>query len=680
MQIAIKRFKFQSGDFIIADAIDEEGKRLVITGNLHNAKLDAVYDLELERTEHPKYGVQWQITEKHSGGKIEPADIKTYLMSGAIIGCGPSTGQKIYDMFGKDSLRIIREEHERLLEVPGISTKKALQIHDGEAKVSPESGLMGIPGMTASRARKLHKQYGENAFKVMQDTPYQPIYDIKGFSFKTVDSMALNGHLVKKDAEQRIAAALTFILTDIEKDGHCYCGKPKLLEKAEELLGVEKEKIEKVLQDEIDKGNIILESRSVYAKHVYETECETAEYVKELMSRSAGLNVQQIAQAVTANTLVQEQIDAVTGALSNNIYGITGGAGTGKTTVINEIAKIWKNLTGKRVVMCAPTGKAARRMEEVTGCKAMTSARLTFVEREHPSNALIICDESSMLDIYMAHDLVKLAVEGKNSIVFVGDVHQLPPIGAGTFFKDVLECVPSKKLLICHRQFGTIAENADKINHGEKLSSMTFDDTSKFISATDNLTDKAIDEYKKAVAQYGIKGVCLLMPFRQARGSIPCTETANTILRKAYNPNTPENGCKFAEGDRVINLTNDPENDIANGDVGTVLVSSKEDNIFKVEMDSGRVVTYTHEGEYQFELAYALTIHKSQGSEYDCVIIVLTVAAFIMLERNLVYTAVTRGKKQVIMMGEKKAYGMAIGKNQATKRNTKLATRIKGEM
>lgn len=680
--ITITKFRFQRDDFIIAEARNTNGIRDIYTGSVPNAEIGGEYRIDFEDTVHPKFGPQKKILHVYTNTEstsIEPSNIKNYLMSGVIPGCGMVTAQKIYEQFGDDSLNIIRNDYIRLTEIAGISDKKALQMHDGEKNAIPASGLMGIAGMTVSKATKLYKQYGDEALHVLQETPYQPIYDIKGFSFKTVDVMALQGGFAHKDDDMRVAAALTFILTDLEKEGHCYCGKPKLIENAEKLLGVSSEQIERVLSDEVTKGNVVIDGRAVYAKSVYNTECDTAESVVALTNKQSILDEKTIANNVSTGTLADEQKEAVIGALTHNIYAITGGAGTGKTTVINEIAKLWTKLTHRDIVLCAPTGKAARRMSEVTGIDAITCARLVINPTAQKNNALIICDEASMLDIYMAHDLVSLANNKNNSILFVGDVHQLPPIGAGTFFNDLLECgvVANTRLMICHRQFGVIAENADKINQGKQLSTLIFDgDNTKFVSTTDNPVESAIAEYKKAVAQYGVKNVCLLLPFRQARGSVPATETANTILRPAYNANTCRPGCKFADGDRVINLVNDPENDIANGDTGTVVYSSKTDNLFTVEMDTEKTVTYPHEGEYQFDLAYALTVHKSQGSEYDCVIMVLTAAAFIMLERNLVYTGVTRGKKKVIMMGEKKAYGMAIHTQKANKRNTKLISRI----
>ncbi len=680
--ITITKVRYNQNGFSIVVAKDKDGKQDVYTGNFPDVDVAEEYDVECVETTHPKFGKQYKVTKivRDTVALPDPDNILQYLLSGAITGCGPTTAKKIYDQFGDDSLRIIREDWKQLAVIKGLSEKTAEKIHNGEGNVSATAGLLGFVGITPSKAKRIYATYGDEADRIVREEPYRLMYDIKGFAFKTVDNIALSNG-IDKHAAQRIAGALTFILVELGKEGHCYCGKKKLLDQAEELLSIERENIETELQNEVDKGNIVVEGRSVYAKSVYDTECETAKWVMEMVDKSSPFTKQQVEDAISHIpnlNIVEEQHEAVIGALTNNVFAITGGAGTGKTTVIKTIAEAYRWICRGRVVMCAPTGKAARRMTEATGFKAMTSARLSLVQREWPVNSLIICDEASMLDIQMAHDLVYVARQGNNQIVFIGDVNQLPPVGAGTFFRDLLESyvVEKKMLLICHRQSGVIAENADKINRGERLGNLVFDGThTKYLNGTD--VESAVNAYRDAVAKYGVANVCLLLPFRAARGNVPATESANNILRPAYNKNTPQRGCKFAEGDRVINLVNDPEQDIANGDVGTVIYSSKEENIFQVEMDSGVSVEYPHEGEYQFDLAYALTIHKSQGSEYDCVIILLTSAAFIMLERNLVYTAVTRGKKEVIMMGEKKAYGMALNTQKAVKRNTKLIERLR---
>ena len=679
--ITVTRVRYNQNGFAILVAKDKDGNLDVYTGNFPEPDVDEEYDVECVETIHPKFGKQYKATKiiREAVALPDPQNILQYLLSGAIKGCGPTTARKIYEQFGDNSLRIIREDWKQLAVIKGLSEKTAEKIHNNETGASTTAGLLGFVGITPTKAKKIHAVYNEDAERIVREEPYRLMYDIKGFAFKTVDAIALSNG-IEKENPQRIAGALTFILVELGKEGHCYCGKKKLLDKAEELLTIERTLIEQELTNEVNAGRIVVEGRSVYAKSVYDTECETAKWVMEMVKKPARIyraQVETVLRNMANLNIVDEQRDAVIGALVNNVFAITGGAGTGKTTVIKTIAEVYKKLCNGKVVMCAPTGKAARRMTEATGCRAMTSARLSLVQREWPENSIIICDEASMLDIQMAHDLMHVAQKGNNQIVFIGDVSQLPPVGAGTFFRDVLESgvVGIKRLLICHRQSGVIAENADKIRRGEKLSTLVFDGVNtKYLKGVE--VADAIAAYKIAVAKYGVENVCLLLPFRQARGNVPATESANYILRPAYNSNEPRRGCKFADGDRVINLVNDPEQDIANGDVGTVVYSSREENIFQVQMDSGVVVEYTHEGEYQFDLAYALTIHKSQGSEYDCVIVLLTSAAFIMLERNLVYTAVTRGKKEVIMMGEKKAYGMALNSQKAIKRNTKLIERM----
>lgn len=678
--IIVTKIRFQKINFAIVVAKDDNGCNEVYLGNFPNLSVGAEYTVDVEEKIDATWGKQYKVlnAQHTSNAPARPDNVRLYLLSGAIFGCGPVLAEKIYDTFGESSLDVIRNDWHQLEKVPGISVKKAEQIHTNEANATASQGLLGLPGITKAKADKLFAYYGPDADRIIKEDTYQPVYNIKGWGFKTSDDIAKLQDWFDEKHPKRIGAAITFVLYELEKEGHCYCGKKKMTERVQELLHIPEELIHRILDEEVSEGRVIIEGRSVYAKKVYDAECETAKMVMALFHKPARFSetqAEQALQAVGIGNLVEEQKIAVLGALSHNIYAITGGAGCGKTTVINTIAKMWKQLCNDKIVMCAPTGKAARRMTEATGCKAITSARLTMKESEHPQNALIICDEASMLDMWMARDLINVAQKGNNQILFVGDVSQLPPVGAGTFFRDILDSgiIKGKKLWMCHRQSGVIAQNANKINKGCKIEDLEFDGThTSFLYG--NTVEAAVKAYQKAVSKYGVENVCLLLPFRQARGTVPATSSANFILRPAYNKNKPRTNCIFADGDRVLNLVNDPENDIANGDVGTVKYSGEDK--FVVVMDSGAEITYNHSAEKHFDLAYALTIHKSQGSEYDCVILLLTNAAFIMLERNLVYTAVTRGKKEVLMMGDKKAYAIALHTQKAIKRNTKLIDRM----
>lgn len=678
--IVVKKIRFEKDGFAIIVAQDDDKHNDVYLGNFPHLSLDAEYNVEVEEKMDPKWGKQYKVlSASHtSAAPANPDNVRLYLLSGAIFGCGPVLAQKIYDTFGDDALNVIRNDWKQLEQIPGISSKKAQQIHEGEANATTSTGLLGIPGVTKAKAEKVFAFYGLDAERILKEDPYRITYDIKGFGFKISDALAMQQPGFSELDPRRIGAAITFVLYELDKEGHCYCAKKKMTERVRELTGAPEELIHQILDEEVKAERVIIEGRSIYARKVYDVECETAKTTIGLFKKAPRFSEADAScalQAVGVGNLVEEQKIAVLGAISNNIYAITGGAGCGKTTVINTIAKMWKHLCKDKIVMCAPTGKAARRMTEATGCKAITSARLTMKESEHPQNALIICDEASMLDMWMARDLINVAHKGNNQIIFVGDVSQLPPVGAGTFFRDILESgiINGKKLWMCHRQSGVIAQNANKINKGCKMDDLEFDGIhTSFVYG--NTVEAAVKAYKKAVGKYGVENVCLLLPFRQARGTVPATSSANFILRPAYNPNKPRKGCIYADGDRVLNLVNDPENDIANGDVGTVKYSGEDK--FIVVMDSGTEITYNHSAEKHFDLAYALTIHKSQGSEYDCVILLLTNAAFIMLERNLVYTAVTRGKKEVILMGDKKAFAIALHTQKAVKRNTKLIDRM----
>jgi len=656
-------------------------------------------------TVHLQYGPQFEVERSELNVGRSKEDALRYLSSGAVKGVGPVVAQKIVDCFGDKTMEIIENDWIRLTEIDGIGKTRAENIHKADAEANVYKKLLGYANLTMHKAEQLYNAYQEKAVEIIEKTPYQIIHDISGFGFKTVDAIALkNGH--SESSPQRIAAAITFALTEIGSEGHCYCSIHELESFLNDLIpSVDNEAKSQILLEEIQNGRVILEDEGfVYAKRMYEAETQTAKRVVEML-KSKNFRVPKsyiedaIAETEAENgfELETHQKEAVSVALQNQISIVTGGPGTGKSTIVKAIVKGWMkcfpegSASEDHVVMCAPTGKAARRMSEVTGVFAETVQRILARQRgegaETIENKLIIIDESSMIDISLASSIMAMASKGNNRIVFIGDINQLPPIGPGNFFRDLVNspCVPSVTLRLCHRQFGTIALNAKKINDGDSFSSLNFNDESMQFKFAEKSDARAvvIDEYMKLLNKYGMKDVCVVVPIRKSGRSQTSADDLNVCIREKINPATPTNtvnGVKFRVGDRVMNTTNDYEREIFNGDSGVIKDIDIENSTIIVETDDNRLVEFSFRQAESLVLAYAITTHKSQGSEFKGVVIAHNKEHYFILQRNLLYTAVTRAKKSVTLVGEPAAINIAIKKVPSQERKTKLRLRIGNEI
>ena len=664
-------------------------------------------DLELEgKWQTTKYGVQLVI--EHFAEIIPPSidGIIGYLSSGLISGVSEITAKKITDKFGMDSLSIIENEPERLAEIKGLSDKKIEKIVNSYSQNKSLRNIVSFLspfGITLNKAVRIHERYGDKAMEVLNERPFE-LCDISGFGFKTVDNIARKIKCKPND-KMRIKAAAKHIMSEMKSEGHVFMDQLELRNKCFELLNddlqhisVTDNEIRDCLIELIRTKNLINNNGNIYSPYMFKAEVELAKMITDRVFRSTTVhpdldNLVDTAQKMRGISLSDAQSEAVKMCFKNNLSVITGGPGTGKTTVLKIIIDVYKMIYGTDdILLAAPTGKAAKRMAESTG---MAGARtihsalgLTTDEGEEKNEIeerLVIIDEMSMVDLSIAYKLFK-SVSRRSKIVLVGDAEQLPSVGAGNVFFDILnsECVEVTKLDTVFRQSGTsrIALNAEEIrNNGSKL---LYGSDFNFITATTDTEALEILKhcYVQEVDDIGIDNVQVLAPFR-TRGDTS-VKNINEVIREMINPFVGDQNELFCDGnklrlnDRVIQLKN--VNGINNGDVGFIKSIYLDEDELKhaiIEFSDGVRADFPERELDIIDLAYATTIHKSQGSEYSTVIIPIMMSHYIMLKRNLIYTAITRAKKKVILIGEKRALMAGIHKNDSAKRNTLLSERIK---
>lgn len=711
------------------------------------------YDIEMngDIIDDPVYGQQLKISDSKVKKSSKKAGIIAYLASGLIKGVGESYAKKIVDHFKENTLFVIENEPEKLKEIPGISNKKMTDIYESHKKNNIFCSLYEFLGgkITVYQASKIIEKYGDESLKKIKVNPYILIYEIDGVGFKKADAIAKASGISEYNID-RVSSGVIYLLKELsETNGHCYAPADLIQEKALDLLvsspeflnekiikdiyndnGLWKtskkeflkkfklfdfhlEKIENwlIARDNMvhkvaealyilrDKSQIIIEGSDIYWKKLYDAEVNIAKIVTDLCNRNPIKDIpeKKLEKAIEyiekseGYSLEDEQKQAAKESVKNRLTVITGGPGRGKSTIIKTIIKMWDD--DNSVILCAPTGKAAQRMREITGLKAETIHRAKI--NPTPYNCLVVVDEVSMVDIILANEFLEWAKYC--NIVLVGDADQLQSIGPGSFFLSLINShiVPTVKLVKGHRNFGSIAKNSELINNGMTMKDYIFNDFFHFIPCEDNLIqDAIIKEYMNMVSKYGVKNVCILAPMRARTNS--AVNTLNTVIRdivnpyKSHSPKLP--GCKFREGDRVMQTKNmynkysiDSKGEIKlgvfNGDCGIVSKIDEDENTLEVYFDDDRTVVYDRHEVDELVLAYAMTIHKSQGSEYEGVIVVHSKGHYIMLRRELLYTAVTRAKTEITLIGDKSAFNNAalntvaqmLGENV---RYTKLKERI----
>lgn len=638
--------------------------------------------------------------------------VQGYLASRLIKGVGPKIAEAIVKRFGADSLNVLENQPERLLEIKGISPDKLEDIQSSYIESRCLRDLMVLLSpyqVTPVTATKIYEFFGAKSVEILKDNPYE-LCQVSGFGFKRVDAIALKNGLAF-NSPLRIHGAIYAALDEQRTNkGHLFLSESGLKKTAVKLLnekqpipqlGVKPSEVEPVIEDMILKGEIVRSEDNIYQIRCFVQEDETARKIAEILTyptekQNIALVLEHIRKKLGLS-LSQRQSEAVCVAFRNNLSIITGGPGTGKTTVLRAVIEVFQTLhPDKKILLAAPTGRASRRMAESTGrndAKTLHSALKLFSDIEslskekekEPLDAdLIIVDESSMIDMWLAKQFFQRIALG-TKIVLVGDADQLQSVGAGDVFRELIQCglVPVTILNEVFRQAkdSNIPYNAQKINQAE--TNLYYGDDFQFVKCTtqEEAADLICRLFCEQVKKTGVEQVQILSPYR--KDGMASVEKLNTVLREMVNPikdDLPDlkiGNRYFRIGDKVMQTKN---NDYAsNGDIGFIREMKRDNkNEMKVtiEFSDNRIVTYGLEEMGHIELSYATTVHKAMGSEYDTVIIPVIKSHAIMLNRNLVYTAITRAKSKVILVGQKGMLFMAIHKNETGKRNTMLGERI----
>lgn len=656
---------------------------------------------------HDKYGEQINVEsariKKPSGKKA----IISYLSSGNIESIGKKTAELIYEKFGDKSIDVVFNETEKLLSIQGIGKKKLEKIKESsiEARDSREA-LLYLQGLNISfnLSNKIYKAYGDNTISIVKTNPYKLSEDISGIGFVMADNIAMNMQM-KNDSKFRISAAISYILkNDAEMSGSCALKKEDLLNKTFDLIKVDKNKINEQINEDLLKSKIqiikIGEGEFVYDREIYKAEKSCAINLSRLQNEKYIFDV-KINEDFDAFS--KEQEIAIKEAFNNMLLVITGGPGTGKTTIIKAICNIL-NENNLKFNLAAPTGRAAKRMQESTENVAFTIHRLIGIKPESPipefneENTLdcdyVIVDEASMIDIKLMDKLLK-ALSSKTALILVGDHNQLPSVGAGNVLKDILDTdIKAVKLKKIFRQAkeSNIVVNAHKINDGlYPILNQKNKDFFFINSNSKNFQNDLLDLVKNRLPNYykldPINDIQILAPSKKSLwGIVNINDLCQKELNK--NPNSIKiNNRIFKLGDKVMQVRNNyeleslnPDNfddGVYNGDIGRIIDIDKNMESLKVEFYDGNIVSYKKEDIKDLDLSYAITIHKSQGSEFDCVLIPMMPASYMLLNRNLLYTAITRAKKLVILLGEKKILKQMVRNNNESKRLTNLSFWIK---
>ena len=661
------------------------------------------YELQGHWSKNPKHGVQFEVENYDEVITPTKEGIIAYLSSGQIKGIGPKMAEKIYDAFGLTALDVLDKEPERLLAISGISAAKLKKICDSYLANRGARDVVAFltpHGITPNRAVKLYKEYGDRAMDIVQNHPYQ-LCEIAGIGFKTADRIAMSMGFDQLSVE-RVDEGILYALTDAEGKGHLCMEKHAFIKACLKVLDTPQLTEEMVANRAarlVYSGKLVSYQGNVYRSKTAYAESNLAELLSRQLRSARSHSYGDLDAALDAEELrmkvkfAPEQREAVKMALTQGVSVITGGPGTGKSMILRAILDIYRRQNpGKEICLCAPTGRAARRMEQATGLAASTVHKALgllagedgdYGEPQALDADIILVDEVSMMDIYLAGRLLE-AVKSRAQVVLIGDSDQLPSVGPGAVLSEMIasERIPVVRLDKVFRQNdgSRIAVNAKLIRHGNL--SLEYGNDFRFVDSA-NLSDSAsriAELYMQEVARYGVDNVAMLSPYRQK------TETGvnalNEMLRELVNPpdeGKPEVVCgkrKFRVGDKVMQVKN--FEDVSNGDIGYIR------NIFKfgdettvcVDFGDGRNMEYDSSELDMLDLGYASTIHKAQGAEYQSVIINLQCAHHIMLTRPLVYTAITRGKDRVIIVGERRALCISIKKTDIEKRGTCLAHRL----
>lgn len=720
-------FRNEENGYTVFHLENEDGE-VTCVGNLNFITEGEMLELEGEYVNHSVYGNQLKVSAYRVKEPEDLVSIERYLGSGAIKGIGQTMASRIVKKFREDTFRIIEEEPERLAEIKGISERKAMEIASQmEEKKDMRKSMIYLQkyGISTKLAAKIYQRYGMKVHQILEENPYRLADDIEGVGFRTADEIAARIG-IHTDSDYRIRSGLFYILQQAVAEGHIYLPEELLLRRAKVLLGIEIEDIEKYIMDLCMERKTVMKEKDgkviVYPAHYYYMELNTAKMLNDLDidCQMPEDMMEKRLRAVEEKEKIELdplQHKAVIESIKHGLLILTGGPGTGKTTTINTMIQFFES-EGLSILLAAPTGRAAKRMTEATGYEAQTIHRLLEVNgnpeeestggflrnRENPLEAdVIIIDEMSMVDLNLMHALLSAVVQGTR-LILVGDVDQLPSVGPGSVLKDIIssERFHVVTLTKIFRQAGEseIIMNAHKINAGEpvELNKKSRDFFFVKCDEADTIIGGIIALIQRKLPQYVQAHPNEIQVMTPTRKGLLGVERMNVILQKYLNPADEKktereiNGRLFREGDKVMQIKNnyqleweictrfgltvDKGMGVFNGDMGVISEINEYKETVEVEYDEGRKVKYGFDMVDELELAYAITVHKSQGSEYPAVILPLLPGPKLLYNRNLLYTAVTRAKKCLTIIGSDTTFQEMIRNKSEQERYTSLAERI----
>lgn len=648
--------------------------------------------------EDRKYGRQFKAVKWEEVLPATAYGIEKYLGSGMIRGIGPKYASRIVERFGTDTIDIIDSQPEKLLEIPGIGKERLRRIRESWEQQKEVKNIMIFLqnyGVSTAFATKIFKTYGNDSIRVVRENPFRLADDIWGIGFKTADALAEKMGW-QKDDPLRCRSGLFYTLNQLSEDGHVYATREQLTQAAAELLEVDPAPVEKAVDLAITQADLVEEKDAVYLPAFHHAEKGVADKLLQLLHVPVQMSLPNLdfdrIQRETGIAYDDIQKKAITTALSQNVVIITGGPGTGKTTITRGILQALQQ-SRQKVLLAAPTGRAAKRLSEATGKDAKTIHRLLEFKppqgyqrnADHPLEGdVLIVDEASMIDIILMNALLN-AIPEEMKLVIIGDTDQLPSVGPGNVLRDMIESdvIPVVRLTRIFRQAqrSRIVMNAHRINEGKFPNISNGRDTDFFFLEQED-PEAAAEEIVNLIENrlpraYGLSPFEIQILTPMQRGVIGAS-ALNTRLQQLLNPQEQvlhRGGIAFGQRDKVMQIRNNYDKDVYNGDIGTVTKVDLDERMLYAEFD-GRIVSYEVSELNELVLAYATTVHKSQGSEYPIVIMPIMMSHFVMLQRNLIYTGITRAKKIMILVGQKKALAYCIHNLTVDQRNSRLRQRL----
>ena len=702
LRCVVERITYQNpenGYSVLKVKVKGYNDLVTLVGNLLEVPVGSVLLCRGEWKVDKRYGSQFVAATWEETMPATVYGIEKYLGSGLVKGIGPRFARAIVQRFGTETIDIIETEIERLYEVPNIGRKRVAKIRESWEKQKDIKNVMLFLqgyGVSTAYAAKIYREYGKESIDKVRENPYRLADDIWGIGFKTADGIAAKMGYGKEDP-RRCRSGILYTLGQLSDEGHVYAGEEQLVKTAGQLLEAGETAIRDTLAGMLQAEDLILDKDAIYLPPFYHAECGTSRRLRDLAESTGrslfdGLFDPSSLTAETGIEYDEVQLAAIRQAVTSKVMVLTGGPGTGKTTTTQGIIAALKK-AGLRVLLAAPTGRAAKRMSEATGMEAKTIHRLLEYNpqdgyKRNDENPLegdaLIVDECSMIDILLMNNLLKAVPVGMR-LVFVGDIDQLPSVGAGNVLRDIIDSqrIPVVRLVRIFRQAqkSRIVMNAHTINQGRFPDTSNGRDTDFFFMREDD-PERAAETIVRLVKERLPRAyrespdrIQVLTPMQ--RGVVGAANL-NLLLQQALNPSGPSlgrGGYTYRQGDRVMQLRNNYAKEVFNGDLGYIREVDTEDRMLTVDFD-GKKVEYDVTELDELTLAYATTIHKAQGSEYPIVVMPVLMTHFVMLQRNLIYTGITRAKKICVLIGAMKALAYAVRNMSVLKRNTSLRERL----